>query len=145
WSDNNSKKTWQFIGEMEHVGNFKVLFGKTDKKDNTSGETRAGLFKRITEVLWLEYFAIDPMTLRDRTKNKYDSLVKKYKAQVARLQQTGGGVNPNEPEEDEYGFPNPNRYWIAEDGPKEDTPAHAKNLWDDITQKFEFFPRLHRL
>ncbi|KAJ3964477.1 hypothetical protein EV361DRAFT_1037887 [Lentinula raphanica] len=37
------------------------------------------------------------------------------------------------------------KWYIGSDGPTDETPEKAKNLWASIVKKFPFFPRLHSL
>jgi hypothetical protein len=58
-------------------------------------------------------------------------LEKAFKGHAARLKKTGEGVQ--EP------------YYIAPNGPDHDTDGRTKNIWEDITNRFEFFPDLWKV
>ncbi|KAG6809091.1 hypothetical protein H0H93_016119, partial [Arthromyces matolae] len=60
-----------------------------------------------------------------------------------RLRVTGGGLDDGE--KDAEGTAAAQSFYISSNGPDEDTPEQAKNLWDIIVRDFEFFPRLHNL
>ncbi|KAF8577567.1 hypothetical protein K439DRAFT_1364451, partial [Ramaria rubella] len=55
WAANNSAKTLQLIEEIGKLENFKILFGKKDKKENTSGESKTKGFNHIGGNIWPEY------------------------------------------------------------------------------------------
>ncbi|KAF8577568.1 hypothetical protein K439DRAFT_1364479, partial [Ramaria rubella] len=57
---------------------------------------------------------------------------------------TGGGIGDTENiDEDEMG----EQLWfyMPADGPDDHTSEEARNLWEQITKEFEFFPALHAL
>lgn len=112
-------------------------------------------------------------------------LLKRYKKEAKKLKVTGGGLRTNTDEDssgsddsdssndEDVSAPEDNavaggdvrlKFYIGVNGPDEDTPAEAKNLWswyflflsytsipnvcfpkDLIVQRFPFFPRLHAL
>ncbi|KAG6847153.1 hypothetical protein H0H93_009811, partial [Arthromyces matolae] len=65
--------TWALITELEKEENYKVFIGKKDKKENTSGDSKAKVAKRIGMAILPEYAALDPTAIRDRVKAKIES------------------------------------------------------------------------
>jgi hypothetical protein len=89
WAANKSTLILQLLCEVEKTENFKVLFGKKDKREarkyiysdavffthfiqNTSGESKISVYKRIGSVLLPEMFALEPSTVADRVKAKME-------------------------------------------------------------------------
>ncbi|EDR09211.1 uncharacterized protein LACBIDRAFT_296617 [Laccaria bicolor S238N-H82] len=42
WSANNSATIWTLLAKIEKSENYRVLYGKKDVAENTSGETKEG-------------------------------------------------------------------------------------------------------
>src|ERR1700761_3403844 len=61
-------------------------------------------------------------------------LQKTFKTHMKRLRRTGEGVSPND---SVY-------YYIDRAGPDHDTPEPARNIWEEITASFKWFPTLYR-
>ncbi|TFK54390.1 hypothetical protein OE88DRAFT_1733055 [Heliocybe sulcata] len=76
WSLENHHLTWALISELESLENYKVLFGKKDPSENTSGDTKAAVYR----------------------------MIKIYKTHAAKLHRTGGGLCDRDAEDgsDEY-------------------------------------------
>ncbi|KAF9232442.1 hypothetical protein BU15DRAFT_55018 [Melanogaster broomeanus] len=72
WDANNHALVWQLIMEITKPQNLKVLCGKLTKHENTSGETKASVFRRIGSVLLPELHAVDATATGDRVKGKYE-------------------------------------------------------------------------
>ncbi|KIM68061.1 hypothetical protein SCLCIDRAFT_999323 [Scleroderma citrinum Foug A] len=140
WDADDNALVWQLIAEITKPANLKVLCGKT-KHENTSGETKASVFRRIGSILLPELHIIDATATGDRIKGKYEGLAKVYKQHAKRLTVTGEGIGP----ESEDGAEETCKYFIEAGGPNESTPEEAKNIWDDIVSQFPFFPDLHRI
>ncbi|KAF8232658.1 hypothetical protein L208DRAFT_1270853 [Tricholoma matsutake] len=70
WSADNLALTWCLIGLVEEPKNRKFVVGK-GKSKNSSGESKAMVFKHITEKLIPEYFKADSMTFK-HVKAKWD-------------------------------------------------------------------------
>ncbi|KAF8802078.1 hypothetical protein BYT27DRAFT_7048271, partial [Phlegmacium glaucopus] len=149
WGDDNNRLVWAFLTECKKDINYKVLFGKKETTENTSGDSKITVFKQIAQVILLELFAVDGTTVANR-------LMKMYWKHAAHLQQTGGGL------EDESSQDERLKYYIPGSGPDESTPGDAVNLWrtyflvslifnlmslliEQIEKDFKFFPRLHRI
>ncbi|KDQ52377.1 hypothetical protein JAAARDRAFT_50293 [Jaapia argillacea MUCL 33604] len=131
---NKSEKVHTYVAQMQIVDNFKILFGKKDKKDG------------MGKTIWLEYTAIDKTAIGVHMKNKYDALIKQHKEEAAHLCQTGGGLSvelqgPPAGDGDETTLD----YYMTADGLQEDTPQQYLNLWEEICGQFEFFPQLYML
>ncbi|GLB45646.1 hypothetical protein LshimejAT787_2500380 [Lyophyllum shimeji] len=143
WADNENLLTWALLTELEVDKNYKVIFGKKDKNENTSGETKVTVFKRIGEKILPELFAVDPTVIGDRVKSKVESTYRKHHR---KLWQTGGGVRADGDDDEPSQEPSQEGaldFYIPPTGPDESTPAVAKNLWEQIEKEFPPFPRLH--
>ncbi|KAF8814097.1 hypothetical protein BYT27DRAFT_7250358 [Phlegmacium glaucopus] len=123
--------------------NYRVLYGKKNVAENTSGETKVTIYTRIAEAILPELFAVNPNTVRDRVKSKFESLKTVYKKHAKRLRQTGEGVQENE--DGLQGSEETLSFYIMGDGPCVETPPHAVNIWKEIEKEFPFFPTLHRI
>ncbi|KAF8170764.1 hypothetical protein BJ912DRAFT_133829 [Pholiota molesta] len=168
WAEDDYKKTWEFINLLEKEENYKVLFGKKAPGENTSGDTRIAVFRRIAQALFPFYFELDGGTVADRLKSKLETLTKTYRKHAGRLRQTGGGLRQDGEdagEDSQYADDSQREvfeYYIPPEGPSETTPAEAVNLWctftfiiyfpkrsrsslEKIERDFPFFPRLHRI
>lgn len=90
WSGDNYSLTWRLIGLVEEPENRKVLVGKskdevsrlsvvrtsgTDLIQNSSGENRARIYKRIAEKLFPAYFVLDAGTTANCIKSKWEAYV----------------------------------------------------------------------
>ncbi|KAF8811785.1 hypothetical protein BYT27DRAFT_7208178 [Phlegmacium glaucopus] len=142
WSANNSSAVWALLDEIEKTENYRVLYGKKNVAENTSGETKVTVYTRIAEAILPELFAVNPNTVRDRVKSKLESLKTVYKKHAKRLHQTGEGVQENE--DGSQGSEETLSFYIMGDGPCVETPPHAVNIWKEIEKEFPFFPTLHR-
>ncbi|GLB43921.1 hypothetical protein LshimejAT787_1501050 [Lyophyllum shimeji] len=143
WADNENLLTWALLTELEVDKNYKVIFGKKDKNENTSKETKVTVFKRIGEKILPELFAVDPTVIGDRMKSKVESTYRKHHR---KLWQTGGSVRADGDDDEPSQEPSQKGaldFYIPPTGPDESTPATAKNLWEQIEKEFPPFPRLH--
>ncbi|KAF8811399.1 hypothetical protein BYT27DRAFT_7278312, partial [Phlegmacium glaucopus] len=109
--------------------NYRVLYGKKNVAENTSGETKVTIYTRIAEAILPELFAVNPNTVRDRVKSKFESLKTVYKKHAKRLRQTGEGVQENE--DGSQGSEETLSFYIMGD--------------EEIEKEFPFFPTLHRI
>ncbi|KAJ7124037.1 hypothetical protein C8R46DRAFT_971700 [Mycena filopes] len=149
WVADDGALTWALIEQMEVKQNRLVLFGKQDKSENTSGDSKTAVFKRIGSVILPDLYAIAPNSLGKRVKGKAEALVDLYKEHAKRLQVTGGGLRKNEESigETEADATAVHQYlacYISPQGPDHDTTGEARNLWDQIVEDFEYFPALHK-
>ncbi|KIM67989.1 hypothetical protein SCLCIDRAFT_106838, partial [Scleroderma citrinum Foug A] len=71
WDADDNALVWQLIAEITKPANLKVLCGKT-KHENTSGETKASVFRWIGSILLPELHIIDATATGDRIKGKYE-------------------------------------------------------------------------
>ncbi|KAL4062916.1 hypothetical protein J3A83DRAFT_4380489 [Scleroderma citrinum] len=69
-------------------------------------------------------------------------LTKTYKHHAVKLHTTRSGVRADANGSDSDEFCD---FYIGADGPTEWTSEEAKNIWDQITKEFPFFPELHRI
>ncbi|KAJ6490553.1 hypothetical protein DFH09DRAFT_1377302 [Mycena vulgaris] len=143
WSAENGTLTWALIGQMEVKDNRLVLFGKDSKDENTSGDSKIAVYKRIGSVIMPELFATSPNALAKRVKSKAEDLVATYKDLAKELQDTGGGLR-NDDEDDSDSTHKFLECYISPEGPDHDTTEKAKNLWDKLTKKCVYFSALHR-
>ncbi|KAF8575273.1 hypothetical protein K439DRAFT_1254692, partial [Ramaria rubella] len=142
WAVNNSAKMWQLIKEIGRLENFKILFGKKDKKEVSHKKPPLCGDVCFQGNIWPEYVLINQKTIRTRTKSKFNVLKETYKAHAKQLVKTGGGIGDTENiDEDEMG--EQLQFYIPADGPDDHTSEEARNLWEQITKEFEFFPALH--
>ncbi|KAJ7282936.1 hypothetical protein C8J57DRAFT_55130 [Mycena rebaudengoi] len=141
WKDNDNKLIWELLTEAEKPENSKILFGTRAKGENTSGDRKVTVYKRIGQVILPEFFALEPTMVADRSKAMIEKLISKYKEHAQRLRQTGGGIGAS----DQLGEKLEMKFYIAPDGPDCTTLPEAVNLWASIEKDFPFFPRLHLL
>ncbi|KAF8158491.1 hypothetical protein B0H34DRAFT_656928, partial [Crassisporium funariophilum] len=145
WAANDHELTWKLLGEMGKVENFKVLFGKAEVDENTSGESKIAVCKRIGTVVLPQLAAEHPTVVGERIRGKINDLQKQYIKHAKRLRQTGGGL---EGESQTQSQGDGNQYldfYVPPDGPDHDTHPTAKNLWEQIEKEFPFFPSLHSI
>ncbi|KAF7349806.1 hypothetical protein MVEN_01280800 [Mycena venus] len=160
WTADKGALTWALIAQMEVKENRLVLFGKESKDENTSGDSKIAVYKRIGGEILPELFARSPNALAKRVKCKAEGLVDTYKKLAKKLQVTGGGLQNND---DNDGKSSPHDHegnenddddgdgvhqflacYISAEGPDHDTTPRARNLWESITMEFKYFPALHR-
>ncbi|KAJ7608615.1 hypothetical protein DFH06DRAFT_1017570 [Mycena polygramma] len=151
WTADGGALIWALIAQLEVKENRLVLFGKENKGENTSGDSKIAVYKRIGSEIMPEIFKVSPNALGKRVKGKAEDLVSTYKTEAKKLQVTGGGLrNDDEDANDENGEDseeNVHEYldcYITPEGPDHDTTPRALNLWESITKKFKYFPALHR-
>jgi hypothetical protein len=120
---------------------------------NTSGDSKIKVFKRIGKVLFPDLYVIDEDSIGSRVKGKTErytklasnckclqcdilltltscfSLHSRYKKELKRLQQTGGGLGGSDDSVDVQDY---NKYldcYIPNTGPDVTTTEEAKNIW----------------
>ncbi|KJA17247.1 hypothetical protein HYPSUDRAFT_106891, partial [Hypholoma sublateritium FD-334 SS-4] len=138
WTNN---LVWALLGEIEKDNNYRVLFGKRDPSENTSGERKSMVYKRIAQAVLPDLFGINANTIRDRIKAKIEILTKTYARFATRLCATGEGVTDGDSQSTEKTLD----FYISGEGPCVETPYHARNIWNEIEKEFIFFPALHRI
>ncbi|KAG1740215.1 uncharacterized protein EDB91DRAFT_1039299, partial [Suillus paluster] len=74
WNENEHLRVWKLIAEISTKANYKVLFGKKDQHENTSGETKASIYKQIGAIVLPECYEIDLMAAGDCVKSKLELL-----------------------------------------------------------------------
>ncbi|KAM6495078.1 hypothetical protein JOM56_009701, partial [Amanita muscaria] len=116
---NNHALVWSLIGLVEETENRKVLVGK-GKSENSSGESKSKVFKRIAKKLIPQFSKGDK-----RIKSKWDSLRKLYQDQAKLLLQTGGGMDPNDESKETDKLP---CYRVPVSGPDATTTPEARNI-----------------
>ncbi|KAG2122243.1 hypothetical protein DEU56DRAFT_746050, partial [Suillus clintonianus] len=98
---------------------------------NTSGETKASVYKRIGAVVLPEFHEIDPTATGDRVKGKLESL-----SEGLRESQDSDNGDPT----NEFC-----QFYIGANGPDATSTEEAKNLWEEIKNDFPFFADLHQI
>ncbi|KAG6835665.1 hypothetical protein H0H93_015973 [Arthromyces matolae] len=136
WS---SDLTWNLINEVEKTENRKVIIGKL-KNENSSRDHKIQVYKRIAEKILPVMFAGDAGTAANRVKSKWEALRKTYAERAKRLRATGEGVQNSDNDSEET-----ITCCIPPEGPDASTPDQAKNIWTEIINNFEYFPKLHEL
>ncbi|KAG8905570.1 hypothetical protein FRC01_008306 [Tulasnella sp. 417] len=150
---------WKLINKVAEEQNRKVLLGKKEKKENTSGDSKTAVYKRIGIELFpderqataspKEEKAVDTM-LGNRVKSKWENLLGSYKLQAAKMTVTGGGLSLESVDDDQLAdaleeAAGVSRLYVPPEGPSQDTSSEARNLWEEINNQFPFFAELHRL
>ncbi|KAJ7809439.1 hypothetical protein B0H13DRAFT_2221068 [Mycena leptocephala] len=150
WSADEGALIWELIAQMEVKENRLVLFGKQDKNENTSGESKIAVYKRIGTKILPDLAQTSPNALAKRVKGKAEDLVNTYKKLAKQLQVTGGGLRNDDDDDDDgndsdgSGVHQFLECYISSEGPDHDTTDRARNIWEKLTEKFEYFPALHR-
>ncbi|KAJ7273930.1 hypothetical protein C8J57DRAFT_1506044 [Mycena rebaudengoi] len=142
WKDDDNKLIWALLTEIEKSDNSKSLFGTKAKGENTSGDTKAAVYKHIGEAIVPDMYKLEPSTVGDRSKAMVEKLIKGYKENAACLRQTGGGVGAEEAQEEGSQTVNM-AFYIPATGPDCTTVPDTANLWEEIIKCYPFFPRLH--
>ncbi|KAK0245357.1 hypothetical protein EDD85DRAFT_783284 [Armillaria nabsnona] len=103
WHANKQAKIWDLIHLIGKDEYFKGLFGKKDPNENTTGKSKTQLFICLARDLWLEFIGNDADVQELDLLNIWgDSLIKKYKEEMAHLHKTGGGVKITEFDGDDW-------------------------------------------
>ncbi|KAF8891576.1 hypothetical protein CPB84DRAFT_1748840 [Gymnopilus junonius] len=124
WAANDHNLVWLLLAEIGKLKNFRVLFGKTDADNNTSGESKIAVCKRIGQVLLPHLFPEHATVVRERIRGKInDDFVK-----PVALRRRAANPDPN------------SRRWQPTM-----IPIDGKNLWDQIEKEWAFFPSLHSI
>ncbi|KAF8990349.1 hypothetical protein BDQ17DRAFT_1222666, partial [Cyathus striatus] len=139
WAKNDYELTWALLTQLELPANHTLFFGKANKSDNTTGDTKLKVTKCIAEVLFPAECKISATAMGHRVRQKVEQLFTTYKLHVKCLRCTGEGVGdkdnvPSEPTHD---------FYVTAQGPDENTPQEAVNIWEEIIAEFPFFPQLH--
>ncbi|KAF8988316.1 hypothetical protein BDQ17DRAFT_1220539, partial [Cyathus striatus] len=138
WAKNDYKLTWALLTQLELPANHVLFFRKTNRSDNTTGDTKLKVTKHIVEVLFPVECKISATAMGHRVRQKVDQLFTTYKLHMKHLLHTGEeiGDKDNVPSEPTYDF------YIQDQGPNENTPQEAVNIWEEIIAEFPFFPQL---
>ncbi|KAJ7429466.1 hypothetical protein B0H11DRAFT_2300612 [Mycena galericulata] len=100
WGAEDGKLIWDLLAQMQAKENRLVLFGKNaGTNENTKGNSKIIVYKRIGSVILPELYEKSPNTLAKRVKGKAEDLVKSYKAHAKKLQVTGGGLQDDQDEQ----------------------------------------------
>ncbi|EEB92543.1 hypothetical protein MPER_08930 [Moniliophthora perniciosa FA553] len=126
WTANNHEQIWKLIQAVELPARMKVIVGK-EKGENSSGDSKAKIFRSIGAEVWPEHSETDPTKTGERCKSKWDELRGTYQKHAARLRQTGEGVHQDDSDNQESGTTSLN-FYIAPEGPDHDTPPEAENI-----------------
>ncbi|KAJ7939467.1 hypothetical protein B0H13DRAFT_1850763 [Mycena leptocephala] len=102
-------------------------FDPTDRDfQNTSGDSKIAVYKRIGGVILPDLFAVSPNALAKRVKCSQ---------------------HEDDPETQNNGEDNVHQFlacYIGAAGPDHDTTPKARNIWEKITKDFMYFPALHK-
>ncbi|KAJ7751794.1 hypothetical protein DFH07DRAFT_745369 [Mycena maculata] len=132
WTKNNGDLIWKLIAEVEKPEFRLVILGKKDPSENSSGMSKAAVFKAIGKIILPDLYAINEDAVGQRVKCKYESVYGTYKKHCKRLRQTGGGLGGND--EDDESLHEYMSCYIPKGGPDETTTPDAKNLWGTCFQ-----------
>ncbi|KAJ2925642.1 hypothetical protein H1R20_g11452, partial [Candolleomyces eurysporus] len=141
WTANNYEMLHKLLTETEKPENRSVFYGKENKDDNTSGDSKNKVCKRIAEAIVPELFVQNPTAITKRITTKIKNVYSTYKELSMRLRKTGEGLGG---QDSQLGGTQLD-FYISADGPDDTTPVEAKNLWDQLVAELPVFPRLHRL
>ncbi|EDR05479.1 uncharacterized protein LACBIDRAFT_329790 [Laccaria bicolor S238N-H82] len=126
WIGNNNALIWKLLNEIEKKQNCSVLYGSKKVLE----DSKIKVYKRISEAILPEWYALDPDAIGNRMKNKAEDLYARYKKEIKRLQQTGGGLGGNDDSPDDPD--DVNEYltcYIPNTGPDITTTQEALNVW----------------
>ena len=93
------------------------------RNEDSIGSRVKGKTEKYTKI----YICVDPIV-----SNTCSSLMARYKKELKRLQQTGGGLGGNDEPIDDFGDQDCNKYldcYIPNTGPNATTTEEAKNIW----------------
>ncbi|KAJ7258505.1 hypothetical protein C8J57DRAFT_1073204 [Mycena rebaudengoi] len=127
WTKNNGDLIWKLMAEVEKPEHRLVILGKKDTSENSSGMSKAAVFKAIGKIILPDLCAIDEDAVAKRVKCKYEDVYGTYKKHAKRLRQTGGGIGGND--DDDEGLHEYMSCYIPNEGPDGTTTPEAKNLW----------------
>ncbi|KAH8790798.1 hypothetical protein DL96DRAFT_1771704 [Flagelloscypha sp. PMI_526] len=158
WAANSNARVKTLVATLSDHQNVVLLRGKVNKTDNTQGENLTAMYKRVTIQVWPEY-ADCVNILYTRVKTYVEGMIKKYNKLAKQLRVTGGGLNDPNASQDknpEADKPNPVaethdseyqelEFYVPAEGPTENTPDRAKNLWESLTEQWEWFPDFHKM
>lgn len=128
WAANHETLTWALLTELEKPENNRVLFGKTSKKENTSGDNKAAVCRRIAKAIIPDFATQDLALASDRIKNKIYVMTKIYLKHAKRLQGASSGVCYDETS-DNSEQSQLLEFYINVDGPNANTLAEVQNIW----------------
>ncbi|KZT27137.1 hypothetical protein NEOLEDRAFT_1176927 [Neolentinus lepideus HHB14362 ss-1] len=142
WTADNCRLTWDLLGQLELELNYKVLFGKKNPGESTSGISKTAVYKRIAQAVIPGYYEKDPKIAWERVKSTTERMIRIYKSHAAKLRQPCGGLRDAEAEDSTQEYLN---LYIPADGPSDTTEEKEKNLWYAIVAEWPFFPRFHKI
>ncbi|KAG6330303.1 hypothetical protein ID866_8784 [Astraeus odoratus] len=140
WSENDHTQAQSLVVEISKPINYKVLYDKKDKIENTSGGSKASVYKHIGAMVLPEFHALHVTGTGDQIKSKLEI----YKCHAVKLHTTRNGIQKDGDVDgsDSEKFCN---FYIGVDGSNEGTSLEAKNIWNQIIKQFPFFSELHRI
>ncbi|KAJ6474525.1 hypothetical protein DFH09DRAFT_1472946 [Mycena vulgaris] len=158
WTKDGGALIWKLLAEVEKPDHRPVILGKKDNSENTSGISKAAAFtvvhgtirhclptitKAIGKEILPDAYGIDADAVAKCVKLKYEDIYGTYKKHAKQLRDTGGGLGGND--NNDKSLHEYMSCYIPNNGPDATTTQDAKNLWDQITKEFPFFPTFHRL
>ncbi|KAG8732094.1 hypothetical protein FRC12_019434 [Ceratobasidium sp. 428] len=140
----------ELISEASNPENIRTLLGKKEAGQNTSGDTKVKVYGRIAAKLFPTMYPSDRKLWTRRVQHKWEYLCTQHRTHAKRLRRTGEGLKPDpEPSDDDTASQGIAKIellnYIPPTGPDHNTPDTTRNIWDEITQKFPQFPRMHEL
>ncbi|KAJ7494069.1 hypothetical protein FB451DRAFT_450903 [Mycena latifolia] len=144
WAANGGALIWALLAKLQVKENRLVLFGKNPgTNEGTRGDSKIAVYKRIGRDILPDSYKTSPNALAKRVKSRAEDLILTYKTHAKKLQVTGGGLQNDDSieEDDTHQFL---ECYISPEGPDHDTSPRAQNLWEEITQKFPYFPEMHK-
>ncbi|KAJ7733551.1 hypothetical protein DFH07DRAFT_700691, partial [Mycena maculata] len=123
-----------------------MVYSAQPAPQGTKGDSKIIVYKRIGQKILPDLYETAPNTLAKRVKGKAEDLLKVYKKHSRKLQVTGGGLQKDVGNEDGNDDSNVHEFlecYIPAEGPDHDTTQTARNLWEEITKDFKYFPMMH--
>ncbi|KAG9088189.1 hypothetical protein FS749_002366 [Ceratobasidium sp. UAMH 11750] len=133
------------LQESDKEENRIVLRGKKDSSENTSGESKTTVYRRIAKEVIPEVYNRDPIDAGSKVMNQYNALVTLYSRLSKELTKTGNGVGGDVDEKSDGVRQLELDNYIPAGGPTEATSENAVNTWNALCEKCAFFPLLHEL
>ncbi|KAG9119622.1 hypothetical protein FRC07_005281 [Ceratobasidium sp. 392] len=123
----------------------RVLRGKQDSSENTSGLSKKAVFERIACKVLPDPYATSVKEAGKKVQTQYNFLTAKYSKFRKELGSTGGGIGGDEDSDGEHLREVELDWYIPASGPTKKTQPEARNKWESICNKFPLFPMLHEM
>ncbi|KAG8756249.1 hypothetical protein FRC12_010632 [Ceratobasidium sp. 428] len=138
----------ELISEASSPDNLGKLLGKQGSGKDTSGDTKVKVYDHIAATLFPTQYQNDPKLWSNRVQHEWDYLQTQHRIAANRLLYSGElGVKRDT--QNDASTPGIRKvelqYYMPPTGPDPNSPAAARNIWEEITQKFPQFPRMHEI